>query len=447
MSALMTAILLAACIQKPQASKTSIVHPTFTATSTEISPPTPSYTPTKKAMLTFTPTPMPTHNPTHTPTNNPLPTLTPTPTATPTLTNTPMPTSTPAPTNNPINPLTSPTITTPIIKVESPSYCINISIKNNTSFPNHDLEMVTQLNFLYVKQLFQWTLLEPQKDYYDWSLSDKMINVIHQYGLRLIARLDVAPDWALTGNEQKPFNIEEYANFVHDFVSRYKHRVFAVEIWNEPNLAKSWANNEPNPEAYVDVLKAGYNAAKAADPGIVVISGAPSATGVNDESAMEDTIFLERMYEAGAAPFFDVLGAHGTGYKAPPEMSLEEIARTPYYGAHRSCGFRRIEDLRQIMIEQGDSQKQIWLTEFGWTSDPQNQGYSWYSVPEKVRADYYVRAFYYARYNWKPWIGMMCVWTLGDREWKPNNEMYWWAILDNHGDPKPAFNALRDMQK
>lgn len=456
LSSLMTAaaLLLAGCIQKPQGSiSPDIVYskPILTEVSTPVPTPTyvlePTYAPLPQKIMTIVT--QPTDTPTNTPTNTPMPTETPThiptPTAptgiyTPTLTPIYVPSATPT---SPINPIR----VAQDVMVESPSYCINISIKNNASFPNHDLGMVAQLDFPYVKELFQWGLLESENGRYDWLLADNMVDVIQQYGLRLIARLDFAPEWALTGNEQTPFNIEEYAEFVHDFVSRYKGKVFAIEAWNEPNLAKSWAYYPPNPEAYVEMLKASYNAAKSADPNIIVISAALSATGVNNEEAMEDTIFLKRMYEAGAAPFFDALGAHGTGFKAPPEMDLEEIARNPYYGAHRSFGFRRIEDLREIMVENGDSEKQIWLTEFGWTSDPQNQGYSWYAVPEKLRAEYYVRAFYYAKENWKPWTGMMCVWTLGDREWRPNNEMYWWAILNEHGNPRPAYNALRDMQR
>ncbi|NJM40942.1 MAG: hypothetical protein HC853_09285 [Anaerolineae bacterium] len=41
------------------------------------------------------------------------------------------------------------------------------------------------------------------------------------------------------------------------------------------------------------------------------------------------------MYEAGAAPYFDLLGAHAPGFKAAPETSPDEVAKDPALGGHR----------------------------------------------------------------------------------------------------------------
>ena len=50
-------------------------------------------------------------------------------------------------------------------------------------------------------------------------------------------------------------------------------------------------------------------------------------------------------------------------------MSPEQVASDPSYGGHRFFTFRRVEDLRAVMVKNGDASKQIWLLEFGWTSD------------------------------------------------------------------------------
>ncbi|NIN65171.1 MAG: hypothetical protein GTO63_10820, partial [Anaerolineae bacterium] len=42
--------------------------------------------------------------------------------------------------------------------------------------------------------------------------------------------------------------------------------------------------------------------------------------------------------------------------------------------------FRHVEDLRQIMVGNGDGDKQIALLEFGWTSDPVHPEYAWFRV-------------------------------------------------------------------
>ena len=71
------------------------------------------------------------------------------------------------------------------------------------------------------------------------------------------------------------------------------------------------------------MLRTAYEAAKAADPSIMVIRAGLSPTGTDDDTARPDDVYLQWMYDAGAEQYFDVLGAHGAGYKAPPDMSPE----------------------------------------------------------------------------------------------------------------------------
>ena len=77
------------------------------------------------------------------------------------------------------------------------------------------------------------------------------------------------------------------------------------------------------------------------------------------------------------------------------------------------------------MIANGDATKQIWLLEFGWTTDTVNTAYSWFAVSPEQQADYIVRAYQYARTNWTPWIGPMFVWNIADPSWTPQVEQYW----------------------
>ena len=104
------------------------------------------------------------------------------------------------------------------------------------------------------------------------------------------------------------------------------------------------------------------------------------------------------------------------------------------------------------MLAAGDGDKQIAVTEMGWTTDPVHNDYSWYAVSEAMQADYLVRAFQYAKANWQPWMGIMSMVYIADPEWTPDNEQYWWAITrpTAAGDPAvllPAYEALRDMPK
>ena len=49
--------------------------------------------------------------------------------------------------------------------------------------------------------------------------------------------------------------------------------------------------------------------------------------------------------------------------------------------------------------------KQIWLIEFGWHTDPVNPTFAWYRVTEEEKGDYIVRAYRLAHERWAPWIG------------------------------------------
>jgi hypothetical protein len=151
--------------------------------------------------------------------------------------------------------------------------------------------------------------------------------------VKIIARLDFAPDWtqATPVPNGPPDDMNDFGDFVNAFVSRYgpsstqgAGRVDAIEVWNEPNLAREWggkAINQDQAGQYVNMLRTAYEAAKAADGQITVISAGLTPTGTDNDTARPDDVYLQWLYDAGFAQYFDVLGAHGAGYKAPPDMS------------------------------------------------------------------------------------------------------------------------------
>ena len=114
------------------------------------------------------------------------------------------------------------------------------------------------------------------------------------------------------------------------------------------------------------------------------------------------------------------------------------------------------------MEHYGDSAKQVAILEFGWHADanPEHTDYAWFAVTPEQQADYLVRAYAYAMENWTPWVGPMFVWNFPDSKWTPENEEFWWAIVDPFwwgfdndfdnwagGAVRPAYNALKAMPK
>ncbi len=343
-------------------------------------------------------------------------------------------------------------------RMQSPEYGIQVflwwTIDGKTA--DNDVRLVRDMGFGWVKQKFNWFDIELAPGEYDWQRADWIVTMVEKYGLKLLIRLDGIPPWArmdpATAETFVPVELAAFANYCGAVAARYRGRVAAYEVWNEPNLAREWAGQPPNPVGYVALLKACYLALKAADPQAVVLSAGMAPTGTDDPAvAMPDDKFIELMYEAGAAPYFDLLGVHAPGFMNPPERSPDETEADPNLQA-RWITFRRVEDLRALMIEHGDAAKQIAITEMGWTTDRVNPGYSWFAVTEEQQADYLVRAYQFARQNWSPWIGLMSMVYITDPFWTEADEQYWWAITRPvpPGDPPqvlPAYEALKAMDK
>ncbi|MEP7359484.1 MAG: hypothetical protein ABI847_19690 [Anaerolineales bacterium] len=360
----------------------------------------------------------------------------------------------------------SPTLTLlprpyPLPQLDQPQYGIQAFlwwfVDNKTGW--RDADLVKDLGFNWIKQQFSWRDISGSRGGYDWFRTDSVVQLAEERGLKLLVRLDKTPFWALAdlaavqgATDSPPSDPALFAEFCGALAGRYAGRIAAYEVWNEPNLAREWGGQPPDPAAYTALLKACYLAIKAADPNAIVISAGLAPTGTDDSAiAMPDDVYYRGLYEAGAAPYFDMLGVHAPGYMNPPERSPDDTEADPTL-AVRWITFRHVEDVRALMVEYGDANKQVAVTELGWTSDSVHNDYSWYAVNEQTRADYLVRAFQYARANWQPWIGLLNMVYIADPQWTSDNEQYWWAITrpTAAGDPAvllPAYEALRDMPK
>ncbi|MBI5651452.1 MAG: beta-galactosidase [Chloroflexi bacterium] len=406
-------------------------------------------TPTRVARVNATPTNAPNIKPTA-----PPPASTPgtAPTKKPPPTETPEPTATPAP---------IPKIKSP--KMNSPEFGAQAFLWWRPETADRDLGLARAAGFTWVKQSFSWRDIEgAKKGAFDWSNADRAIQLANAKGIDILARMDNAPEWAAPGcfNAAKKTmgpakNQQDWVDFLKAFVTRYKGRVRAIEIWNEPNLAREWCNRPPNPTEYATLLKISYQTIKAIDPNIMIISAGMTPTTRNDDQAMPDALYIERMYTAmgnKSDGYFDVLGVHAPGFKAPPEMSPDDVGKNPTYNnnegaAGRIYSFRHVEDIRKIMVAKGDSAKQIAILEFGWTMDPIHPEYSWFKVDEQTHGKYVEGAYQYAKKNWAPWIGAMFVIYFANPDWTKDNEEYWWSITDPEGNPRAAYIRVKALPK
>jgi polysaccharide biosynthesis protein PslG len=333
-------------------------------------------------------------------------------------------------------------------RAASPEYGMNLFVWDAPAATGSQLRKLTSIGFDWQKTRIPWAEVESRKGQFNWEETDRIVQASNAAGVKVIARVDVAPGWARPDQNPHgpPLDYADYANFIHALVDRYRTgsthgRLHAVEVWNEPNLHKEWGNqpiNRQQAAEYTRLLRGAYEAAKRADPNVTIVTGSLSPTGWNDDTARPDDIYLHWLYQAGAASWFDALGVHGAGYGSAPETVPMTVERYP----HPSFYFRRAEQLREIMVQYGDSDKQIWMMEFGWTTDPVNPSYAWYRVTEAEKGDYLVRAYRLARERWAPWIGVMALWTMPDPRWTARQEEYHWAVLDPDGTERESYRRL-----
>jgi hypothetical protein len=317
------------------------------------------------------------------------------------------------------------------------------------------LEWVRMMRFTHVKQTVGWLELQPERGQsFNFDRMDAVLGEIEARGLHMVARLGHVPEWAMRSGgspdavDTPPADNAEFAAYCGALAGRYAGRIRAYQVWNEPNLSREWGGFPPDAADYVRLLAACSAAIRAVDPQAIIISAGLSPTGNDDDLARPDDVYFQAMYDAEFQLHVDVVGVHAAGYDSPEVGPDDAVAK----GRQRFMSFRRVEDLRKIMVANGDAAHQMAILEVGWTTNTVHPDYAWYAVTQQEQADYMVRAYAYAAENWRPWVGLMSAIFLADPSWTEANEEYWFSITEPHLDLgyisiRPAFDALLRMEK
>jgi hypothetical protein len=305
----------------------------------------------------------------------------------------------------------------------------------------------------WIKQQVEWHTIEHAPGDLDWALVDRVVDGCEAFGFKLLLSVVHAPDWTreVEGQSGPPADYAEFGRFMGQLASRYRGRVAAYELWNEPNLAREWQGDTLDPARFVALVAEGSQGVREADPKALVISGAPAVTGINDGvEAIDDRVFLRGMYEAGVARWVDGIGVHPYGFANPPDESWgDDTHRASSHDDHPSFFFRdTLEDYHAIMLEYGDTKRKLWATEFGWPSvenmgEMDTTGWEYArEVSEKQQAAYIVDAFRMG--DERSWVGPMFLWNVDLAAiWGPGNPVSAYSLMRPDGSYRPAYLALR----
>jgi hypothetical protein len=299
------------------------------------------------------------------------------------------------------------------------------------------LTLVREMGAPWVVEYFPWAYIEPVRGKFSWDHSDLVIQHALSQGLNVIARLGMVPAWArpdadnatttFTYLEQE--NYADFASFVRMFLARYGDNIDHIIIWNEPNLSFEWGYRQVDPVGYTQLLQTVYGAAHEVDNDLQVLAGAlaPTLEPEGSQVGLNDLIFLQQMYTAGAALYFDALAAHAYGLVFPPSFPPDA----------ETINFRRVELLRDIMLQNGDAEKPIYITEAGWNDHPR---WNW-AVSPAERLQYTLDAYTWAQDNWD-WCPVVAIWMLRTPMMLHNYQDNY-AFLTSEFQQKPIYMAVK----
>lgn len=220
---------------------------------------------------------------------------------------------------------------------------------NNFHFPERDLDraidQIAELGVSFLRLDILWSDVYAPGKPFDFTRYDRILERVAKRRINVLAMLQYnklkdgpnGPLW-----NRPPDSDDEFADYVEQTVRRYRNAIRHWEIWNEPNHPVYWAAPRDGMARYTRLLKAAYAGARRGDPDCVVLNG-----GIT-EPVIED---VRNLYAHGGGKACDVLAIH---------MFIDPLA------PDRDRRFEEIlTGVRNLMEENGDGHKKIWLTEIG----------------------------------------------------------------------------------
>jgi hypothetical protein len=321
------------------------------------------------------------------------------------------------------------------------------------------VRLAAEAGFAWLRQEFPWQDIEihAKGDFEDrrnpparsaWDKYDQIVALTEEYGLGLIVRISTPPSWSrgrgdAVGTFAPPDNYADFGDFIHTLVSRYRGRIRYYQIWNEPNIYPEWGHYPISPEQYTELLKIGATRARAADPNVVIIAGALASTialqpdAPPPHNALNDLLFLQRMYDAGAAPYFDIMAMQDYGlWSGPTDRRMHP----------RVMNFGRPQFVRDLMVANGDAAKPIWISELGWNAVPDeiaDKRFGQVTLAQQAR--YTPLGYERIRQEW-PWLGVANVWYFkrATDEWLTGGRPEaFFRLADPDFTLQPVYHSLK----
>jgi len=290
-----------------------------------------------------------------------------------------------------------------------------------------------------------WDTVEPAPGKWDFSEFDLEVAMAARHGLTVLPLLMNVPGWAGKAWNAFPSNTGAYDAYVAQVVSRYgphgsfwrdhpelpARRAQWFEIWNEPYLSQFSAGGV-DPAAYARLYKGAAMAGKQADPSArFLIQADLYSSGDNGDSGA----WVRPMFDAvpDLARWFDGVAVHPYTTTDSPGSYTPDDPRGE---------FRRIENIRQEFAAHGAGSKPFWITEVGWSTCPADPDSC---VSDEKQAAFLASMFDIVKNDYSSWVQAVFPYNYRDgNEDNVSDKEAWFGLIRRDGDPKPAWNVLRE---
>jgi hypothetical protein len=193
-----------------------------------------------------------------------------------------------------------------------------------------------------------WPDLEPSKGQWRFENLDRSLALAESHHAGVLLTLGNTPRWASArpqepsgyapGYAAEPKDLEDWRTFVRTVATRYKGRIHAYEIWNEPNIRRFWTGDT---DQLLALTREAHDIIKSIDPTAIIVS--PPSAG------LRGTPWLAEFLKKGGGQYVDVIGYH---FYVTPRLPEEMVPLA--------------QAVKKVMADNGVDSKPIWNTEVGW---------------------------------------------------------------------------------
>ena len=302
-----------------------------------------------------------------------------------------------------------------------------------------EIKNIQELGVGIIRVPLHWQLVRIRAGEYDWSTVNRLVKAAQIKQIEVLFTIRTTFQEETQKHKRKKgaiqlsppsMDMEQWVHFVETLANRYRGQGVNYEIENEVNGETFWKGTL---EEYLELLKAGYDVIKKADPKAKVL---PSAMGCGIVQNFQSELVRQeawKQHDSWLQPIFskkkfDVVNIHN--YYFPSDIVANGLTFRSY-----------LEHIHDLMKRSGLGDRPIWITETGYVSAPAETSGRMdngsFEKQAKWLTEAYRQAFEFGaeRIYWL---------LLRDRKEPYFGSM---GLADAKGNPRPAWNALHQLGK